>query len=135
MKNEIAIFRGRHRSLTPLWIDQWVVEVGRSGRMVRLAPDIISGIRYGGDTLISEGLMGSGGVPDQSRIIPQTFFSVSTHMESLSPEGEVPNLKNEFAIFLGRHRSLTPLGINQYVIEVGRPGQTVRLTLHIIIGI
>ena len=47
------------------------------------------------------------------RIIPRTFFSVCTHMDSLSPEEEGPNLKNEIAIFPGEHRSLTPLGINQ----------------------
>ena len=66
LKNGIAIFRGRHRALTPLGINQQVIEVGRSGRMVRLAPDVISVIWYGGDTLISEGLMGSRGVSDQS---------------------------------------------------------------------
>ena len=42
-------------------------------------------------------------------------------MDSLNPENKLPNLKNEFAIFLGPQRPLTPLGNNREVIEaVGR---------------
>ena len=39
-------------------------------------------------------------------------------MDSLNPENKLPNLKNEFAIFLGPQRPLTPLESNQQVIAI-----------------
>ena len=39
-------------------------------------------------------------------------------MDSLNPENKLPNLKNEFAIFLCPQRPLTPLGSNQQVIAI-----------------
>ena len=42
------------------------------------------------------------------RIIPNTFFSHIGAMDSLSPEEELPHLKNEIGIFRGRQRFDNP---------------------------
>ena len=66
------------------------------------------------------------------RIIPNTFFSHIGAMDSLSPEEELPHLKNEIGIFRGRQRfdnpKMIPEDPQQATKDPNRPPNDVKST-------